>query len=289
VKTAQAPVRRDVAAAYEYLEPLVSAYWGPDLHYGYWSGPEDDTPTPAATARLTSIVVERLHAAAGCRVLDLGCGNGRPAAVVARATGAEVVGIDINERALRAANEHARAEGVSDLVSFRRCDAMELPFQDNFFDAVLAFESTPHFDISRLFCELARVVRPGGRIVLETPFLRTPMTADLRRRVADFFDILQITSLDTFDAHLRGIRDAGFELVEYLDITDRVNSSFARLANTLDRHSEQLAAEYGRADAERSVRIFAGWAKVTEVGAMILVARKPNAFPADTSTGGNGR
>ena len=266
----------DVTVAYDSLAPLVENYWGADLHYGYWSGPDDDTPIQQATERLTTLVVDKLGVETECRVLDIGCGYGRPAVAVGKLTGAQVVGIDINERALSAAVRHARVEGVDDLVTFDRCDALTLPYADSDFDAVLAFESTPHFELISLFRQIARVTKPDARVVVETPFLRAPMTEELRGRVGDFFDILQIKSMDTFDAHLQVIRDTGFRMDEFVDITEHVNSSFMRFTEQLRQHQDDLAAEYGEQAAERTIRAFSGWAAASQadVGGMIMTVRR---------------
>jgi cyclopropane fatty-acyl-phospholipid synthase-like methyltransferase len=277
------PSSNVVTSSYDYLDAIAKCYGSTNLHYGYWSGTEDDTSIQAATDRLTSIVVERLRVGPGCRVLDLGCGNGRPAVAVARTTGAEVVGVDINQRALHTATEHARTEGMSELVAFRRCDARELPFPNGFFDAILLFESTPHFELSPLFREVARVLRPGGRAVAETPFMRVPMTNDIRRRVANFFEIFSVVSLETFDAHLQVARDVGLELEEFVDITRHASKTFERLANIIRQHRDNLAKEYGTTNIERLIQLFSEWAKTSEVGVMIMVMRKPDDVPLASS------
>jgi ubiquinone/menaquinone biosynthesis C-methylase UbiE len=278
VKACHVPSSNDVMEAYDFLDPLVRKCWGLDLHYGYWSGPDDNTPAQQATERLTAIVVDKLRVEPECRVLDVGCGQGRPAVAVAKVTRAQVIGIDINERALAAAAAHASAEGVADLVVFERCDALRLPYAGSSFDAVLAFESTPHCELMPLFQQIARVIKPGGRVVIETPFLRTSMTDEFRNRVGDYFDILQITSLDTFDTHLRIIRDAGFRLDEFVDITDQVNSSFVRFVKQLRQQRDDLTREHGEEAVDRTIRAFAGWANVSEeeVGGMIMVVRRLN-------------
>ncbi|SHF81709.1 SAM-dependent methyltransferase [Streptoalloteichus hindustanus] len=271
------PPGPDVVAAYDHLAPLVARYWGPDLHYGYWSGPEDDTPIAAATARLTALVVERLGVGPGGRVLDLGCGHGAAAVATAVRTGAEVVGVDVNPRALADARRAADLAGVADQVTLVECDALGTPFPDGSFDAVLAFESTPHFALSELFPEIARLLRLNGRLVIETPFLRTPMNDGLRRRVAEFFTILGMTALETADTHFRLLRDVGLDLAEFVDITDHVAGSFTRLVARLREHRPDLEREYGAAEAERVTRTFADWAKVPELAHMILVARRVDA------------
>ncbi|MCP2261517.1 Methyltransferase domain-containing protein [Streptoalloteichus tenebrarius] len=273
--TAAAPVAgRQVVAAYDHLAPLIARYWGPDLHHGYWTGPEDDSPIEVATARLTTLVVGRLGVGPGDRVLDLGCGHGAATVEAAKATGAEVVGVDVNPRALADARRRADMAGLADLVTFVECDALDTPFPDGAFDAVLAFESTPHFALSEVFPEIARLLRPRGRLVVETPFLRTPVDDDLLRRVAEFFDLLPMTALGTLGAHFRLLREAGLDVVEFVDVTEHVGCSFTRLVARLRDHRADLEREYGVDETARVLRAFADWAAAPELAHMILVARR---------------
>ncbi len=94
------------------------------------------------------------------RVLEVGCGPGEAAAAIA-ASGAGVVALDISERMV----ELARARGVDARVG----DAQELPFEDASFDCALAAWMLYHVpEPERAVAELARVLRPGGRLVAVT-------------------------------------------------------------------------------------------------------------------------
>ncbi|MGH3072510.1 MAG: class I SAM-dependent methyltransferase [Gaiellaceae bacterium] len=94
------------------------------------------------------------------RVLDVGCGPGEAAERIA-AAGIQVEAIDISERMV----ELTRARGVSARVG----DVQELPFEDASFDAALAGWMLYHVpDVERGVAELARVLRPGGRLVAVT-------------------------------------------------------------------------------------------------------------------------
>jgi SAM-dependent methyltransferase len=110
--------------------------------------------------------VLRLSPQAGERILDLATGTGWTSRLVAR-RGAKVVGVDLGQDLIRAAQERARAEGPD--IEYRVADAENLPFEDGEFDAVIStcgimFASRPEAAAS----ELARVTRKGGRIALTT-------------------------------------------------------------------------------------------------------------------------
>jgi demethylmenaquinone methyltransferase/2-methoxy-6-polyprenyl-1,4-benzoquinol methylase len=99
----------------------------------------------------------------GDKVLDVCTGTGALAALLRRRVGAtgEVVGVDLTEAML----ELARARVPE--VSFVVADACALPFPDQSFDATtMAFGLRNIRDRQRALDELARVLRPGGRVVI---------------------------------------------------------------------------------------------------------------------------
>jgi ubiquinone/menaquinone biosynthesis C-methylase UbiE len=95
------------------------------------------------------------------RVLEVGCGAGELAERMRRDLDAEVVAIDQSERMV----ELTRARGVDAGVG----DVQDLDFPDGYFDCAVAAWMLYHaVDLDRALAELARVLRPGGRLVAAT-------------------------------------------------------------------------------------------------------------------------
>ena len=114
----------------------------------------------------------------GERVLDVATGTGDLAMALKRRVGAdgEVVGSDFSERML----ELARAK--ADDVEFEQGNALDLPYADGSFDAAtVGFGARNFSDLARGLAEMARVVRPGGRVVV------LEMTTPERPPLAWFF------------------------------------------------------------------------------------------------------
>ena len=105
------------------------------------------------------------HVDPGQRVLDLGCGEGTFAAILAEA-GAAPVGVDIAEVALQ------RARALHPTLDFRLSPAEgPLPVDDADVDVVWASEVIGHVvDTAAFFSEIRRVLRPGGRVLITTPY-----------------------------------------------------------------------------------------------------------------------
>jgi SAM-dependent methyltransferase len=112
--------------------------------------------------------VERLQPRPGERILDLATGTGWASRVLAqRFPGTKVTGADIAEHMLDHARESAGALGLP--IDYVHADAERLPFPDASFDAVVStFGVMFAGRHEAAAAELARVVKPGGRIVLST-------------------------------------------------------------------------------------------------------------------------
>ena len=117
----------------------------------------------------------RLEVRAGERVLDLGCGSGRHS-YEALKRGAEVVACDLARAEVEQVRDLARllvAEGEveeSAMAAPVQGNALGLPFDDDSFDRVIASEVLEHIDDDEAaFAELARVLRPGGRLAVTIP------------------------------------------------------------------------------------------------------------------------
>jgi arsenite methyltransferase len=136
----------------------------------------------AATDELLSLC----HMAQAREVLMVGCGIGVSCAYIAKKHGCRVVGVDISEKMIAWSHKRAHEERVEDKVEFRVADVLDLPFEDDRFDAVLV-ESVIAFvdDKARAVRECVRVTRPGGYVGLNESFFTvapTPETSEIVRR-----------------------------------------------------------------------------------------------------------
>ncbi|MGW4090152.1 methyltransferase domain-containing protein [Nocardia sp. NPDC004750] len=108
-----------------------------------------------------------LAVASGERALDIGAGTGSEVLEFARRVGpdGEAVGVDPNPAMLAVADARAEAAGVS--ARFVEGTAYHLPFPDASFDAVRCERVYQHLDDpAAATAEIARVLRPGGRVLL---------------------------------------------------------------------------------------------------------------------------
>ncbi len=113
---------------------------------------------------LAHLAAERERLARSVRILDIGCGEGHFADVLARA-GAHVVACDVAEEPLR------RARANHPGLELRLVEPLgPLPFEDASFDIVWAGETVEHvLDTSMWFSEMRRMLPSGGLVLLSTP------------------------------------------------------------------------------------------------------------------------
>ena len=124
--------------------------------------------------------VELARVGPGSRALDVATGTG-DLAVALRTAGAEVVGCDFSEEML----ERARRKEPS--ARFEWADALALPYEDDSFDAAtVGFGARNFSDLGRGLGEMARVVRPGGRVVVLE--ITTPQKPPLSTVFSLWFD-----------------------------------------------------------------------------------------------------
>lgn len=118
---------------------------------------------------------------AGEHVLDIGCGVGTTAVRLAREAGAHVVAADISLLMRERAAANVAAAGLAGSVRVDEANILQLPYPDGAFDAVVAEAVTMFVDRPRAAAELARVCRPGGRVLATEFYWRRSPTAEARQ------------------------------------------------------------------------------------------------------------
>jgi len=110
-------------------------------------------------ARLAAIKAED-------RVLDLGSGIGGPSRYLAKTFGCRVLGIDLTPEFCRVAAMLTERTGLTEKIQYQQGDALEMAIADQSFDVVWSQEVAMNIaDRDRLYAEIRRVLKPGGRYV----------------------------------------------------------------------------------------------------------------------------
>jgi 27-O-demethylrifamycin SV methyltransferase len=152
----------------QHYDTVVGA-WGEllqeDLHYGYFH--TGNEALVAATDELTNQMLQLAELQAGLQVLDVGCGTGKAACRMASEYAASVTGISPSAQCIERARDLAEKTDQQTLATFRLGDGTAMAFDVHSFDRVWVMESSHLMqDKPALLSECARVLRPGGRVVL---------------------------------------------------------------------------------------------------------------------------
>ena len=203
---------------------------------------------------------EWLELHSGSRLLDVGCGSGRPALHLAETTGMTVVGVDVLDEGIAAGTAQAQARGLTEKATFVKADAGErLPFEVESFDAVLSIDAMCHLP-NRLSVleEWRRVTRPGARVLFTDPTIITgPVTGS---EIADRSAIgVYVFSIASMNEELLG--EAGFDLLRREDLTENMARVAGRWRDARQHLSDELVADEGAATFE-GVQRFLGAAHV---------------------------
>jgi len=119
------------------------------------------------------------------KVLDAGCGDGVFSYLVSK-KGYEVSGVDLSKEAIDAAKEITKKKGQN--IDFRVASVYELPYEDNYFDAVVSTEVIEHLDdVDKFLDEIKRVTKKEGTIVISTPIRLTREPLD-PEHVVEWFE-----------------------------------------------------------------------------------------------------
>jgi len=143
---------------------------------GYWRAEKLELGRRYAyRPEFVPLLLEYLGAKAGMRVLDVGCGTGFLACLLAEMLDdVEIIGVDADERLLEVARQRLEREGLAERVSLRQGDAYSLPFPDESFDLVTSHTLMCILsDPGKALREQIRVARVGGVVSAITCFCHT--------------------------------------------------------------------------------------------------------------------
>jgi MPBQ/MSBQ methyltransferase len=123
-----------------------------------------------ATANLASLLLNN-NLQPNFNVLDVGSGIGGPSRYLASKFGCHVTGLDLVEEYCRVADSLARRVKLDELVNYWQGDATQMPFEDASFDVVWTQHASMNIaDKKRLYSEMHRVLKPGGKLAIYDVF-----------------------------------------------------------------------------------------------------------------------
>lgn len=235
----------EVGAFYNRHTDVYDHALGGNIHVGYWDDESDASPMRAATDRLTDLVAERLAPEEGRHLLDVGCGHGSTAARIVAHHAVRITGVSVSDYQVELANSRPQPPELPGRAAFQLADAMELPFPDESFDGAYAIESLMHMkDKVAAIGHIARVLRPGGRLVIAEHSLEGELAPPDAARMAEAYAFFKF-SLST-DGYRTLLREAGLEVVDRTDITENVRRCYGSMIDGWRKAARDLDGEEAR-------------------------------------------
>lgn len=214
---------KDVARHYDELDRFYLDVWGEHIHHGLWVTGKETANT--AVRQLVDLVAAEAGIQSEDRVCDIGAGYGAAARQIALDYGACVTALTISPAQHEYANRHAPAEGNLHYI-LRDWLQNELPSDQ--FDAVYAIECASHMaDPQRFVSEAARVLAPGGRLVV-CAWVASEQASprNVRHLLEPICREGRLAHLSTAREYVELIEGAGLDLSNFEDLSRRVRKTW---------------------------------------------------------------
>jgi sterol 24-C-methyltransferase len=210
-----------VNAYYDLATDFYEYGWGQSFHFAPRFRGE---AFEASIARHEHYLALRLGLGKGLRVLDAGCGVGGPMREIARFSGAHVTGVNNNRYQVGRSNLLIEKAGLGNVCRTVHGDFMNLPFAEASFDRVYAIEATCHApDKVGCYSQMFKVLKPGGLfagyewVMTDKYDERDPAQRRIKHLIEKGDGLPDLARPKDV---VQGLRDSGFEVIEYFDLAE---------------------------------------------------------------------
>jgi SAM-dependent methyltransferase len=208
------------------------------------------------------------------RILDVGCGRGGPTLELARLSGGQVTGLDIDRAALDELVRRAGEEGLPDRVQVVHSSMADMRFADGSFDVIWAEGSMWVLGFERALGEWRRFIRARGFLVVhEMAWLRPDPPAELKSCWQ-----LVYPGIRTAAEYVEQVPEHGYDLLGHFVLpedfwwADYFVPLLARIAELRKKHAEDPAAQRALDQEQRAANLYkkhSGW-----YGSVFLVMQR---------------
>jgi len=211
----------------------------------------------------------------GKRILDVGCGNGNTVLKIAKQVGTngKAVGIDFSAEGIAKAKKKAIELELDNVTEFRVADAEKLPFEDNYFDAVIS-ECVVCLAPNKqtVLTEKTRVLKPGGKIVMHDVISKACMPKTVSTNSELYCSC--IGGAVSQDDYVKMLQRAGLTEIKAVDYSEEsaTDNYPISLKRALDSQILLVATDI---EDEKDFQEVVNFVRNGGVGYALFVAKKP--------------
>jgi ubiquinone/menaquinone biosynthesis C-methylase UbiE len=186
---------------------------------------------------IAAAVAEREAPQRDDQVLDVGCGMGGPGRFLTDRFGCSVTGIDLLPLRIETAQELTTRTGLAERIAYRVASAIDVPAGDASFAQAWMLDVSIHVpDKPALFTELARVLRPGGLLVIHDQTGPLPRAMAPVTREAPFI-------APSLPQLIRYVEGAGLRVLDWRDTSPRVLAYWREIKASQEQRAAAAAAD----------------------------------------------
>ncbi|KAL2820933.1 S-adenosyl-L-methionine-dependent methyltransferase [Aspergillus cavernicola] len=220
--------------------------------FGYTANDLSSLPEKTNLGLSCGNPVAHANLKAGETVVDLGSGGGIDVILAARKVGPDgrAIGIDMTNEMINLATRNAKKTDLTN-ISFIETSITSIPLPDSSVDCIISncvINLVPKSDKPRVFCEIARLLTPGGRVALSDILAKRELPEDIVSDMALYVGC--IAGADQVVEYREWLEDAGFR---GRDLNLYKESSYLGLGSCCGSGGSGQVAEYADVD-------FNGWA-----------------------------
>jgi ubiquinone/menaquinone biosynthesis C-methylase UbiE len=178
------------------------------------------------------------------KILDLACGTGYGSHYLINKGAREVVGVDISPEAIEYAKNHYYNENLNYICA----DALELPFSDGSFDAIVSFETIEHLQNDEKFiAQCHRIIKKDGLLIISTPnkrfwspeqdqpcneyHFREYSAPEFEELLASYFRDIELYGQKNINLIKKSFIDKSFKLISIIPKGNLINQKILNIKN----------------------------------------------------------
>jgi len=216
------------------VSDLYASYWGDFFHFAIFDN--QSQTYEQALKKTHDKYLDELNVSQSRRILDIACGRGGFANLMARNTEGSVLGVDISESQLSHARRYKRVN-----LRFEVCDVMEIDKLDGGFDAVSYLDAAFYLpDKASAINKISKIMTKGARLLLIEWCKKPGLTGVQEELVLQpFMRYWAVPNLETHKNYEKIIKAAGLKIIDSTDLNDKIIPNWNRgYANALKAVSE---------------------------------------------------